>query len=294
MTVPKDNDSNDRLDIYKRLANSWQCAAINREIEFREVVFVPIEGDYAQVGGAIFLAVLCFPEDLKKQRNLVEAFAAALVKGSAIPGSPERRELRKIPGYASLLDIPNKRIEQRISKCSDRLHKRNRAAWVLFQKLGSSDDPNSQSSLKDIMLVAAKQNTHEYPAFRSSTDDEEQILTSFRQRVMTPSKPVAHIAMAFYSHFEKGTSADIGILNIILNAADWLPKVIEEGEMYRVIMGDIFPRYDTQYLQGSSQNFKVPIEDTIAVLPFVDPIEPSTTDWIQLFNFCKSGEALGF
>lgn len=279
----------DPLDIYRRLANSWKCAAINREIKFREAIFVPIEGDYAQVGGAIFLSVLCYPEDIKKQYSLVETFAAANIKDSSKPRSSERKKLRKSPGFASLLDIPNKRIQQRMSECIERLHKRNRAAWVLFQKLGSNNDPNSQYPLRDIMLIAAKQNTREYPAFGSSTDDEEQIVNSFRQRVMTPSKPVAHLAMAFYDYFENLESKEINILEIIMQARIWLPNVVENGEHYRVIMGDIFPRYDTQYLQGRVKNFSVPIEDTIAVLPLIDEIDPST-GWNQLLNLRISGK----
>lgn len=293
MSDTNDSDSMDRLDIYRRLANSWKCAAINREIKFGEAIFVPIEGDYAQVGGAIFLSVLCYPEDIKKQYSLVETFAAAIIKNSSKPRSPERKKLRKSPGFASLFDIPNKRIQQRMSECTKRLHKRNRAAWVLLQKMASNNNPNYQSPLRDIMLIAAKQNTHEYPAFGSSTDDEEQIINSFRQRVMSPSKPVAHLAMAFYDYFENLESKEINLLEIVMQARTWLPRVVEHGEHYRVIMGDIFPRYDTQYLQGRGQNFTVPLEETIAVLPFIDLIDPST-GWNQLLNLRISGKELNF
>ena len=141
------------------------------------------------------------------------------------------------------------------------------------------------------MLIAARQNTHEYPAYGSIIDDDEQIITSFRQRVMTPSKPVAHLAMAFYDYFENLESKEINILEIIMKARTWLPRVVEHGEHYRVIMGDIFPRYDTQYLQGRVQNFSVPIEDTIAVLPLIDEINPST-GWNQLLNLRISGKEL--
>ena len=282
------SDANEDLVIYERLAKFWEVASIDRKVSFREAVFVPIKGEYAPVGAAIFIAVLCFPEDTRKQFEFTKAIAAALVKQLAKPKSKQRQELRGIPGFAELLDLPNKRIEQTIKDGISRLNKRFRAAWVLLQKFSSSDNPDNQSSLRDIVLIAAKQNTRAYPAFGSREDDDEQIFTSFRQRVMTPSKPVVHLAMSLYGYVETGKPIKTNILKLVLTANDWLPKVVKQAECYRVMFGDLFPRRDSKYLPTRAQNFDAPTSETIAVLPFIDPIAPST-GWPDLMKLRIKG-----
>lgn len=274
-----DSDESDKkadfLDIYKRLADAWGVVSIQREIKFREMVLLPVEGDYTPVGGAIFLAVLAYPEDFAKRRQFVQAVGASIIKASCEPGSPEREQLRKEPGYAPHLDMPNKRIAQIFSRFGKRFHKRLRAGWVLWQKVISNGDPNKQAPLAEIIKVAARQNTREYPAFDSSNDDEEQIVTSFRQRVMEPCKPVAHLAMAFSSTFENGKPLEFDTFELVNAVTASLPILLEQAETFRVTMGDLFPRHDNQYAPDRVQNFAIPLENTIAVLPYIDPIDPS-------------------
>lgn len=178
-------ENHDGMAIYKRLANAWKAASIDREGTFQEAVFVPITGEYAQIGGAIFLAVLCYPEDFEKQHKFFNAIATGILKKSTKPKGAERKELRENSAFAEMLDTPNKRIEQTLNKGLTRLHKRFRAAWVLFQKLVSNENPSAQKPLKEFILMASKQNTKAYPAFFTEKieGDDDQIVDSFRQRI---------------------------------------------------------------------------------------------------------------
>lgn len=271
---PEDRDTG--TEIYRRLANAWRMASIDREVSYREIVFAPIFGPHAQVGAAIYLSVLCYPEDQTKRSNLIDALAAKVVKSSTKPKGAARRKLRKIPGFSQILDTPNKRIDQTLSDGLKRLHARFRAAWVLSQKFASSSEPQDQVSLRPIMLKAAQQNTHNYPAFGSSKLDDDQIIGSFRQRVMAPARPVAHLAMALHNLFVAQGDTEVGILKLVVSAEEWLAKVVEEAETHRVLFGDIFPSQESTYLKGRAKNYYAPTSEMIAVLPFIDPLSPNT------------------
>jgi len=286
MTNSDPSEPHDGLEIYKKLARTYKIAAIDRKITFKEAVFVPIAGEYASVGAAIFLAVLCYPESLDKRIGFVNAISCAFIKQTTKPRSPLRKELRDIPSFREMLDTPNKRIFQTLNAGLKRLHRRFRAAWVLLQKLTSSDDPDTQVSLRHIISVAAIQNTRAYPAFGSSKDDEEQIIDSFRQRIMNPSRPVIHLAMALYSFIAVEKLDKISLFNLVHTGQDWLPTIVQQAEVYRVMFGDWFPRYDSKHLPGRTQNFDAPPSKTIAVLPFIDPIDPSLgwEDFLMIYR----------
>ncbi len=96
----------EREAIYERLAKAWRMARIDREVVWQEVVFVPISGDFAQIGAAIFLAVLCYPEDRAKRDRFCDAIGASILKSSTKPKSHERRQLRESPRAAALRVLP--------------------------------------------------------------------------------------------------------------------------------------------------------------------------------------------
>ncbi|MDZ7662514.1 hypothetical protein [Thiohalophilus sp.] len=285
MTSSVTKERDDGLEIYRRLSNAWQMAGIDREVSYRELVLAPIFDGFAPVGAAIYLSVLCYPEDQAKRSRFVDAISARMFKTGTKPRSAERKELRATPGISSLLDMPNKRIEQILNDGLRQFHSRMRAGWVLGQKLTSSGDPNTQLPLKDLMLKAARQNTRHYPAFYSSADEEEeeQIITSFRQRVMSPARPVAHLALELHSLFTKQQTTNIGLLELVNSAEGWLARTIENAEIHRVMFGDIFPSHESTYLPGRAKNYYVPPEEMIAVLPYIDPITPQT-GWDTLKN----------
>ncbi|TDY02425.1 hypothetical protein EDC23_0794 [Thiohalophilus thiocyanatoxydans] len=133
------------------------------------------------------------------------------------------------------------------------------------------------------MLTAARQNTRTYPAFDSSTGDKEQVITSFRQRVMTPARPVAHLALEIHNLFVRDNTRKIGLLELVNSAETWLAETIENAEVHRVLFGDLFPSRSSTYLPGRSKNYCVPPAEMIAVLPFIDPITPEI-GWDALKN----------
>jgi len=208
--------------IYKKLSDAWGVAGIDRQVSFREAVFVPAFGEHTRVGASRFLGVLCYPEDRRKRNKLTDALSAKMFKSAGGPKSQERRALRQEQRIASLLDMPNKRIQQVLSHAMKRLNIRIRAGWVLSQKYVSSADPHSQAPLQEIMLRAAQQNTRQYPAFDSGEGDEEQIISSFRRRIMVPSRPVFHLAMAFYEVLLSRGEGGQGISSLVDSAEGWL------------------------------------------------------------------------
>lgn len=248
-------------------------SAIDRESGFEELILVPIYGPYACVGAATFFSVMCYPEDTLKREKFCEAMLARVIKQGTAPRSPERAQLRQAPGIRRLIAIPNKRIDQTFNSGLRRLHSRLRASWVLMQKLASNEDPAKQLPLRDLMLKAAIQNTRNYPGFGSSDGDEEQIISSFRRRVMTPSRPVAHLAMAFYDLFNQQNDMKLGLPNLILDAENWLAETVEKAEIFRVSFGDLFPNRESSHLPTRAQNYYVPPQQMLAVLPYIETIE---------------------
>jgi hypothetical protein len=278
-TADKDNG----LEIYKRLARAWDVASVDRDVSYKEVVLVPIFDSYAQVGAALLIATLCYPESRDKRHKLVNALGALIVKSSATPNSAQRKQLRDIHGLDHFLDIPNKRINQTVDDGIRRLHTRFRAAWVLAKKLISSNEPSTQAPLRELMLEAARQNTRHFPAFASNEGDDQQIIDSFRQRVMAPTRPVAHLSLALYQMLIEQDITANSILNLVLTAENWLAELVEKAEIYRVSFGDMFPSQENQYLATRNKNYGGPLSETVAVLPFIDPIDPAM-GWEAITN----------
>jgi len=278
VTIFEEYDDIDDLAIYEALTKTWGIAAIDRQPTWREAVLAPIYEGYAPTGAALFISIMAYPNDVAKQEAFNKTFVAWRIKTSAPPKSPERLEVRKYPELSWALDIPNKRIQQKFSDCSRQVNKRFRAAWVLLQKMASNPDPALQTSLQELILKAAAINTHAYPAFFSEkTDPEDQkeiISDSFRRQILYTAKPVIHLAMAFYLLIETSQSQKISLFDKIQNADQWLKKTLIAAEKFRVLFGDMFPRHDTQYKGGERiQNYAAPMTETIAILPFIDPVE---------------------
>ena len=268
-------------EIYERLSACWEMAQIDRSTMFKQLVLAPVNDGFAPVGAAIFFSVLCFPDSKIKRSKFADALCAHILKAKTIPRSASRKELREIPGIERLIEIPNKRIDQTIEDGLRRFHTRLRAAWVLAQKMSSSSNPSDQESLHRFMSMAAAQNTHKYPAFGSASDDDEQVVNSFRRNVMNPAKPVAHLALALHNYLATTGRINVGVFELIFDAHSWLPGVLEQSEQYRVFFGDLFPDWNNSRLRERAKNIRIKTSDMIAVLPYIDPIS-SSLDFDQL------------
>lgn len=276
MTGQSDSERKKGQEIYKRLNNAWQAASIDREARWKELVLAPIFDGFAPIGAAIFLAVLCYPENPEKRSKVMDALSARVIKDATLPKSRERRDLRATPGMNRLIDLPNKRIDQILEASVRRLHTRLRAGWVLSQKMVSSECPAAQLPLRDPILVAAKTNTRAYPAFFSEDNDEDQLVNSFRQRVMLPTRPVAHLALGLHDELSNRSSNKVRLFELVLSAESWLSRVIENSEKYRVSFGDLFPSSESSRYPTRQKNYYVPPGKMIAVLPYIDPISSET------------------
>jgi hypothetical protein len=271
---------NDVSEMYERLSDVYRMAAFDRKITSNEIILIPVIGEHAQIGAAMLLAILCYPEDIKEQTDFIEMVTTGLLKGSAKPNSSLRTELKKHPAFAKMISTRNDKITKKISKGLTRLHSRLRAANVLLQKLISSEDPRFQKPLANFIKIVSKRNTSAYSSFYSNhkdiEDQEEQIIGSFRQRIIETSKPVVHIAMAIDVLLNANKKSNISIYHLIKTANDWLPTVVEQAEIFRVLFGDIFPRRDTQYNAERAQNINIPLSKSISVLPLEVQFDLST------------------
>jgi hypothetical protein len=263
--------------IYNELNKAWKVASIDKTVTCKEAFLVPVFGDHAVIGAAIFISILAYSDDEAKRERFVSAVAAHAIKTGSRPKSTERKELRTDDQYNWAIDVPNKRIQQSFADCGRRISIRLRAANVLALKLTSDGDPDKQAPLNKFILRAAQYNTPSYPAFYSTESDpidqEERISDSFRRQVMYSSAAVYHLALAFYLRFETATPSKLDLFKTIMSAQTWFKETMVAAEVYRVMFGDMFPRHDSQYKANRVQNVSSPLEETISILPFADPIE---------------------
>lgn len=257
------------LEIDTCLANCRRMAEIDRNIVWGLVIRVPIVGNDVQEGAANFIATLLYPESEDNAGKFIEAIQARIYKGIAPPRSSLRKQIRDT-GLGHLIDLPNKRIEQRLSRATKRFHVRMRAAWVLFQKLASNNDPNKQVPLEGIMAIAAAQCSLAYPPFGDIENCYDDAIDSFRHRVMNSSRNVIHLAMAMYLYVEGLGMKTVGLPALVQAADQWLKPVVIAGEMFRISFGDLFPSRETQYRPGREKNFILPLEQSISILPYID------------------------
>lgn len=256
----------DHSDISILFAKCRAIAEIDRAIVCDKEILVPVQGSDAQAGAAIFIATLLYPESEDSADKFVEAIQAMIYKSIAPPRSDFRKQMRDA-GLGNLIDLPNKRIEQRLSRAIKRFHIRMRAAWVIFQKLASSNDPNKQNALEGIMAQAVAQCTRAYPPFGDVEKNYDDAIDSFRHQVMNSSRNVIHLAMAMHLYVEGLRVKPVGLPAMVQAADLWLKPVVIAGEMFRLSFGDLFPSRDTQYSSKRQKNFVLPLEKSISVLP---------------------------
>lgn len=235
----------------------------------KETVSIDVDDPSARLSNAaLFLSVLIYPDCMAKRQKFVEYMAAALVKRHVARTSPERR------GFISVTSIPNKKIEQFLygEKKSARyaFNMRMRAAAAIFNKLTSSETPSEQISLKDAVEPIARYNSSQTPGFYSANGDE---LDSFIKRILWPSKPVIHLAMALYSQLSKVGINNPTLVYLVENPDLWLNEVIKIGEVFRINHHLLFPSYETDYLKSRNKNFIINYEDTIAFVQILSNLQ---------------------
>jgi len=264
-------------EIYPMLRISRVIAEIDREISHGEIVYVSLLNEGVHDGAATFIATLLYPESPNERKKFIKAVKAKILKGITEPRSKERRIYRDEFDCGYLLDFPNRRINQILSKAATRFHVRNRAAWVMVNKLSSSSNPRTQVTLQSLCEKAAAQCSRHYPPFGDVENNPELAADSFRHRVMNSSRDVSHLAMAMYLYAEFQEKKVIGIPALIQTGDIWLKPVVIAGEMIRMSFGDWFPSQKTQYesrLTTESNckrvnNFHLPLDQSISVLPYI-------------------------
>ncbi len=279
-------------EIYPRLTAAAKAAAIDRQVVWGEKVIAPIYGAFAKEGAEKFLAVLAYPESMEKRLLMLDALQAAQLK-QQFPRHSDGRKLIRASGGGALLDMPNKRIDQVLNNVMRRLKKRNRAAWVMVQKLASSPEPDKQDSMLGIILKTALQTTggqQQYGCWKGD-DDENYTRRSFDKGVMVPSRNVIHLAMAFYAYFETNTKAkSINIKELTLTSREWLQPVIIAAELIRLSFGDWFPMYTTTQRKKRRNNFNFEMSESVSILPYLGEIKDSP-DYAAYMEFCSENSS---
>jgi len=274
-------------EIYPRLSAAAKMASIDRPVEWGEVVIAPIYGAFAKEGAEKILATLAFPESLKKRLQMMNALQAAQIK-DLTPAHSDARRQHRASGCADLLDTPNKRINQTLKKAVERINKRNRAAWVMWQKAASSPEPNNQDSMNTIILRTAIQNSRHQKQYGGWGGDNEVENTTraFDRGILVPSRRVIHLAMSFYAYFELiQNNRSINLKELTLNPSEWLQPVIIAAELYRLSFGDLFPRHETNHESSRKNNFRASMQETISILPYIDKITDSKS-YSEYRKFC--------
>jgi hypothetical protein len=251
----------------------------------KELIFVPVVEEDIVLGAAKLLAVLAFPEDIEKRNKMVDYIGASIIK----PIAPQNSYVRK--DYQPLTAIPNKKIEQFLNggkkSAKYRLNMRCRAAKLFWERALSNRD-FKHSTLKDMAEKAASVNSRYQPGFYG--DDAAD---SFIKRILWTSKPVIHLAMAYYINLVDSKLDDERDIVAIARSADkWLIETLFLAEAIKVELKNLFPCCDNSRnhkfmatanklelgnlfsYHGSNRghHFSVALEDTIAVYPLIDKL----------------------
>jgi len=279
-------------EIYPRLSAAAKVAAIDRQVVWGEKVIAPIYGAFAKEGAEKFLAVLTYPESMEKRLLVLDALQAAQLK-QQFPRHSDGRKLIRASGGGALLDMPNKRIDQVLNNVMRRINKRNRAAWVMWQKLASSPEPDKQDAMLGIIFKTALQMTggqQSYGGWKGD-DDENYTRRSFDKGVMVPSRNVIHLAMAFYAYFEfDQESKGMNLHKLTLEGHKWLQPVIIAAELIRLSFGDWFPMYTTTQRKKRRSNFNFEMSESVSVLPYLGEIKDAP-DYAAYMAFCSENSS---
>ena len=235
-----------------------------------EEVMVPVVQLDSLTGAIILLSVLAFPDEPIKRKHFGACVTARLTKMNISRNSPQRKKLQYVTS------IPNMRIDQFLGlgkkSAGYRINMRLRAAETLWLKLGSINELGMQAALKSVAKKVATHNSSHFPAFISETKSGGDPVDSFIRRILWPSKPVIHVAMALYYHLSELGLKGESIISLVLNAEEWLVETMFMAEMIRVEFGNLFPQRDSQYLNNRVQNYSVDLEQTICFLPIIDKL----------------------
>ena len=236
-------------DYYERISDLYLEASWDRELYktigedlvpiAQEIVRIPTGDCFdRRLGAIILLSVLAFPEDILKRKIYVE-YALAWFAKNLRKNDPDRIKNK------DLTAIPNKKILQFLGPgkkaAGYRINMRLRAADVLFRKLLSHDDPRQQLTLREAAEPIAMRNELDFPAF-GSNDDNGDPIDSFIKRILWPSKPVIHLAMALDQVMKMHGLRALYTKDWVMCADKWLLETMLVAETYRVNLGTMFPR----------------------------------------------------
>tara|TARA_R110002153_G_scaffold8481_1_gene36349 strand:- start:518 stop:1432 length:915 start_codon:yes stop_codon:yes gene_type:complete len=266
---------------------------------FQELVRCPMIKEDVQFGAAVVLSVLCYPnaDKISERIKLIDTFRDFIFKYIAPPRSELRKEYQKNVNIEQVFSVPNKRIQQTISKAMTNFNKRMQAAAVLWTKFASSKEPTEQNSLNSVIELINNQNSEKFTKYVSSDfgekinkSDFDDSVTSFRQKVMSPSRPVFHLAMALYEmwHIQEERS-DKHLYELVVNAEQWLPEFIYKAELYRMQFGLLFPKNLTKSQGGKFHNVEFDYNKSVCVLPLLQPLDSNSSydDWYKEIFFAQ-------
>lgn len=265
-----------QTDIYFKLTKLHEIDLIDgNPKECREIIMPPMIGDDSLYGAAAIISTLCFPEEdnhLERIAFFDHLFAKSLKKSAPV-GSEERKRLVLIPAYKSLIDIPNKRINDKLGKACKRLDNRFKAACAIVTKISTDPNFTNQVSLRQALLIISKKNSIYFKLFLSGKNDDDVFeMNNFMQRVINTSKPVLHLAIALYCYLLPTKAVTIDdILRLANTGHKWLEDVIYKSEVFRLNLNSMLPK-GTKSQDGRFHNIKLARKETIMVLPFIDEI----------------------
>lgn len=221
----------------------FPIAARAPELEYHELVHVPLQLAGGMWGAAIYLAVLAFPESKLKRHAFLEDVKAFTVKAALRMGwkgearaQYRKRSLRALEKSGPLITATQRLERERLpagSLAIDLLVREFTLDSVLrIQPMRAGRKVTGLRS--GTAGLAAQAKARKWLRGQGENDPEGFFADNFRNRGWRSTHPVLHLAMALQNALD-GLSGDLGIIDLVWRPA-WVPEALRGAEMLRAVL----------------------------------------------------------
>lgn len=225
-----------------------------------EVTAIPVEGPYAWLGAAGYLAVLAYPgrNEWKKRTEFVEAWRSCLIKHHRnwaishgktddLPPIPEmknqqidnkiRAGVRRITRHR--LPAADVMVERLLWETPDAARLFGAALELWAKRQGMENARITKITRpKGTISAAIGRRTECKVKVKSEVCDPFGVRSNIFSKSWTPSLPVIHLALALRStllKMAKNGGAAFDAFHLVVNP-EWLPGTLEAAEVFRAVI----------------------------------------------------------
>lgn len=183
----------------------------------REVTRIPVSGVDAHVGAMGFLAVLAYPESIKKRDELVFAMKACFARGQI----PRGRGRRVLP--AEMREMENQQIDGRLDRAHRRIVDRLLAADMINRVLAAQGRSSLTSSAEWVARRINRSRNRGHPVRKAA---------KVRDRILGDGRPVLHLALALRGLLLARGIVELNMVQLMVRP-DWLGACLSRAEGWR-------------------------------------------------------------